>query len=68
MLFFGGLHPTWVIIVSLLFLMALCLFQAPLSTEYPRVPFLVLYSQPLLDVISAHSCDFHKYANDTEPS
>ena len=27
-----------------------------------------LYSQPLLDVLSAHSCDFHKYADDTELS
>ena len=27
-----------------------------------------LYSQPLSDVISAHGCDFHKYADDTELS
>ena len=27
-----------------------------------------LYSQPLSDVIIAHSCDFHKYADDTEVS
>ena len=28
----------------------------------------MLYSQPLSDVISAHGCDFHKYADDTELS
>ena len=27
-----------------------------------------LYSQPLSDVISAHGCDFYKYADDTELS
>ena len=27
-----------------------------------------LYSQPLSDVILAHECDFHKYADDTELS
>jgi hypothetical protein len=27
-----------------------------------------LYSQPLSDVLSAHGCDFHKYADDTELS
>ena len=27
-----------------------------------------LYSQPLLDVINAHGCDFYKYADDTELS
>ena len=27
-----------------------------------------LYSQPLSDVISYHSCDYHKYADDTEIS
>ena len=27
-----------------------------------------LYSQPLSDVISAHGCDFHKHADDTELS
>ena len=27
-----------------------------------------LYSQSLTDVISAHGCDFHKYADDTEHS
>ena len=52
--------------------MALCLLQAPLCTEYPRVPFwellFTLYSQPLLDVISANGYDFHKYADDTELS
>ena len=25
-----------------------------------------LYSQPLSDVIACHSCDYHKYADDTE--
>ena len=28
----------------------------------------ILYSQPLSDVIACHSCDFHKYADDTEIS
>ena len=27
-----------------------------------------LYSQPLLDVISDHDCDYHKHADDTELS
>ena len=27
-----------------------------------------LYSQPLSDVIACHSCDYHKYADDTEIS
>ena len=27
-----------------------------------------LYSQPLSDVITCHSCDYHKYADDTEIS
>ena len=27
-----------------------------------------LYSQPLYDVIACHSCDYHKYADDTEIS
>ena len=27
-----------------------------------------LYSQPLSDVIICHSCDYHKYADDTEIS
>ena len=27
-----------------------------------------MYSQPLSDVISAHNCDYHKYADDTEQS
>ena len=30
--------------------------------------FFTMYSQPLSDVISAHSCDFYKYADDTEHS
>ena len=68
-LFLSDLHLTSVIVVSLLLLMALCLLQAPLCTEYPRVPFwellFTLYSQTLSDVISAHGCDFHKYADDT---
>ena len=29
---------------------------------------LTLYSQPLSDVISAHGCEFHKYADDAELS
>ena len=29
---------------------------------------LTLYSQPLSDVIACHSCDYHKYADDTEIS
>ena len=49
--------------------MALCLLQAPLSTRYPRVPFLfTLCSQALSDVISVHGCNFHKYANKTKLS
>ena len=27
-----------------------------------------LYSQPLSDIISCHSCDYHKYVDDTEIS
>ena len=42
-LLFSGLNFTSVIVVSLLLLMALCLLQAPLSTEYPRVPFWGLF-------------------------
>ena len=29
---------------------------------------LYYYSQPLSDVIACHSCDYHKYADDTEIS
>ena len=38
-----GLHPMFMIAVSLLLLMTLCLFLAPLCMEYPRVLFRDLF-------------------------
>ena len=42
-------------------------FGFPQGSPFGPVLF-TLYSQPLSDVIACHSCDYHKYADDTEIS
>ena len=39
----------------------------PIKYRWHSVLF-TLYSQPLSDIISCHSCDYHKYVDDTEIS
>ena len=71
-LLLSGLHPTSVIVVSLIVdgivsALSPLVYGVPQGSVLGPVSF-TLYSQPLSDVISAHGCDFHKHADDAEVS
>ena len=73
-----GLDPKWfisyvedrfqsVIIDSGLFTPSPHVYGVPQGSVLGPV-LLTLYSQPLSDLFTAHDCDYHQYANDTELS